>query len=137
MFRMNELAALIRRTRVLSGLSQPAAAEQAAVSQQTWAAWETGTRIPSIKRIGLIADVLGLTQTELADLHPKVQAVTLTSPMVVPSEDADPIEVASDLATFRAEIDLLRIQVSELTDALALLLEGGDDELLPGDPRGD
>jgi DNA-binding XRE family transcriptional regulator len=56
---------ILKGVRVKKGLSQEALAEQAGVAQKSISVYESGSSLPSVKIAERIAQVLGVTLTEM------------------------------------------------------------------------
>ena len=105
----------LRRLRVAAGLSQEALAERSGLSVQAIGALETGKRRrPYPHTVAALADALGLTERERADL---AEARVAQSARLVPSR------------LYRVSVRLSSA-VNEDVRAIVALLHAGQDRLL-------
>ena len=73
---MSALSANIREAREALGLSRCQAAAAAGISQPEWSRYESGNRVPTLRRLAAIAEALGI---DLADLLISVDADSLAN----------------------------------------------------------
>ena len=125
---MNLVARLRRRT----GLTQAALAELAGTSQPTIAAYETGTKRPSLRTLERLASAagLGVHVAFVPHLTREDRRSLALHERIADRLRADPVETLA-----RAEANLRRMRVlhpdaSELFDEWERLLHGYPDELV-------
>lgn len=57
----------LRQARERAGIGAAEAARRLGVTRQAVSQWDTGTKFPSVKRLGKIAELYGCTVRELMD----------------------------------------------------------------------
>ena len=62
---------LVKRMRILAGLSRHELAEKSGFSYTLLTSWENGRTLPSPKKLHVLADALGCTVEELLPLYEK------------------------------------------------------------------
>jgi transcriptional regulator with XRE-family HTH domain len=119
MSRMDALKDALRLLRESRGMTQRRIADALGVTPSVVSAWETGSRQPSIRRLGQIADLMGLDLGDLDDALVLAGAIPVhRRPRAVTDAAVDPRRIAQALVGRGGDEP-----VSQEEQRIALLLE--------------